>query len=162
MLSKTMQDALNEQINKEYYSAYLYLSMSAQAAAYRRKRDRVHEALSPKFGLVKPGGAFYLFPNITGLCENLGAIDACRALPAPDRDRTSPATLVQMFLLWRYQVATMDRRSFGRLGSEGLHYLRLSIATGLSDLMTGLKRIGAAAADRDGFHAFIAEGQHLW
>ncbi len=29
MLSKTMQDALNEQINKEYYSAYLYLSMSA-------------------------------------------------------------------------------------------------------------------------------------
>jgi ferritin len=29
MLSKTMQDALNEQINKEFYSAYLYLSMSA-------------------------------------------------------------------------------------------------------------------------------------
>ncbi|MBM3129598.1 MAG: ferritin [Chloroflexi bacterium] len=29
MLSKTMQDALNEQINKEYFSAYLYLSMSA-------------------------------------------------------------------------------------------------------------------------------------
>jgi ferritin len=29
MISKTMQDALNEQINKEYYSAYLYLSMSA-------------------------------------------------------------------------------------------------------------------------------------
>jgi ferritin len=29
MLSQTMQDALNEQINKEYFSAYLYLSMSA-------------------------------------------------------------------------------------------------------------------------------------
>jgi ferritin len=29
MLSKTMQDTLNEQINKELYSAYLYLSMSA-------------------------------------------------------------------------------------------------------------------------------------
>lgn len=29
MLSKTMQAALNEQINKEFYSAYLYLSMSA-------------------------------------------------------------------------------------------------------------------------------------
>lgn len=29
MLGKTMQDALNEQINKELYSAYLYLSMSA-------------------------------------------------------------------------------------------------------------------------------------
>jgi len=29
MLSKTMQDALNEQINAEIWSAYLYLSMSA-------------------------------------------------------------------------------------------------------------------------------------
>ncbi|MBI5653180.1 MAG: ferritin [Chloroflexi bacterium] len=29
MLSQTMQAALNEQINNEYYSAYLYLSMSA-------------------------------------------------------------------------------------------------------------------------------------
>jgi ferritin len=29
MLSKTMQDALNEQINHEMYSAYLYLAMAA-------------------------------------------------------------------------------------------------------------------------------------
>ncbi len=29
MISQKMQDALNEQINKEFFSAYLYLSMSA-------------------------------------------------------------------------------------------------------------------------------------
>ena len=29
MLSKAMQDALNDQINKEFYASYLYLSMSA-------------------------------------------------------------------------------------------------------------------------------------
>ncbi len=29
MISKTMQDALNDQINKELYSSYLYLSMAA-------------------------------------------------------------------------------------------------------------------------------------
>jgi ferritin len=29
MISKTMQDAINEQINKELYSSYLYLSMAA-------------------------------------------------------------------------------------------------------------------------------------
>lgn len=29
MLSKAMQDAINEQINKELYSSYLYLSMAA-------------------------------------------------------------------------------------------------------------------------------------
>jgi len=29
MISKTMEDALNKQVNREYYSAYLYLAMSA-------------------------------------------------------------------------------------------------------------------------------------
>ena len=29
MISKAMQDAVNEQINKELYSSYLYLSMAA-------------------------------------------------------------------------------------------------------------------------------------
>jgi ferritin len=29
MITKTVQDAVNEQINKELYSSYLYLSMSA-------------------------------------------------------------------------------------------------------------------------------------
>ena len=32
MLSKTIQDAINEQINKELYSSYLYLSMSSYYA----------------------------------------------------------------------------------------------------------------------------------
>ena len=29
MITKPMQDAINEQINKELYSSYLYLSMAA-------------------------------------------------------------------------------------------------------------------------------------
>ncbi len=29
MISKTMQDGINDQINKEFYSSYLYLSMAA-------------------------------------------------------------------------------------------------------------------------------------
>ena len=32
MISQTMQDAINEQINKELYSSYLYLSMAAYFA----------------------------------------------------------------------------------------------------------------------------------
>ena len=43
---------------------------------------------------------------------------------------SSPATLFQLFLLHRYHVAAMDRRSFGALDSEGQHFIRLSIATG--------------------------------
>ena len=37
MISKKMQDALNEQINKEMYSSYLYLSMAAQAEDWNLK-----------------------------------------------------------------------------------------------------------------------------
>jgi hypothetical protein len=55
----------------------------------------------------------------------------------------------------------MDRRSFGSIGSEGQHYLRISIATALDDLKTGLERIREAATDIDGFQKFIKEGKHL-
>ena len=139
-------------------------SIARMREAFTERRDLMVAGLNaiPGVRCRKPGGAFYLFPNIAGLCENLGAIEAHRQLPAADRGRTSPATLAQMFLLWRYQVATMDRRSFGRIGSDGLHYLRLSIATGLDDLKTGLERMRSAADDRGGFHAFIQEGKHLW
>jgi ferritin len=37
MLSQKMQDALNAQINAEYYSSYLYLSMAAHAEAVNLK-----------------------------------------------------------------------------------------------------------------------------
>jgi len=41
--------------------AALKTDMSEQVAAYKRKRDMVCDALGEKFGLVKPGGAFYAF-----------------------------------------------------------------------------------------------------
>lgn len=39
----------------------LKTDMSSHVAAYRRKRNMVQKALGEKFGLVKPGGAFYAF-----------------------------------------------------------------------------------------------------
>ena len=41
----------------------LDLDMSAATAAYRKKRDIVFESLSKKFEVVKPEGAFYIFPK---------------------------------------------------------------------------------------------------
>jgi hypothetical protein len=32
----------------------------------------------------------------------------------------------------------------------------------MEDLKLGLERIRAAAKDRDGFVAFVREGEHLW
>ena len=40
------------------------VDMSPQIAAYRRKRDMVVEGLSERYALVRPGGAFYAFPEV--------------------------------------------------------------------------------------------------
>lgn len=132
--------------------------------AFQERRDVVIAALNriPGISCQMPKGAFYAFPNIGGLLERLGATDAYRALPQDVRVRTSPSTLFQMFLLFRYQVATMDRRSFGKLGSEGKHYLRLSIATGQDDLVEAVARIARAADDTESFAAYMAEGTRLY
>ncbi len=39
------------------------VDMSEQVAAYRRKRDMIVEGLGDRFEIVKPGGAFYVFPR---------------------------------------------------------------------------------------------------
>ena len=43
--------------------AALDVNMSDAVAAYRRKRDIAFDTLSPKFEVVKPEGAFYIFPK---------------------------------------------------------------------------------------------------
>ncbi|HXH28762.1 MAG TPA: aminotransferase class I/II-fold pyridoxal phosphate-dependent enzyme [Candidatus Polarisedimenticolia bacterium] len=132
--------------------------------AFRRRRDTVVPALNALQGVTcqTPKGAFYLFPNIAGLCERVGAFEAHRKLPPDVRGRTSPATLFQMFLLYRHHVATVDRRSFGQIGSEGKHFLRLSIATGMEDLRQAVEWLGAAGRDADGFAAYVRAGGRLF
>jgi aspartate aminotransferase len=139
-------------------------AIAAMVTAFRQRRDMMVAALNAIPGITCriPGGAFYLFPNIGGVCERVGAIAAHEQLRPEDRRRTSPSTLFQMFLLWRYQVATLDRASFGRIGAEGQHFLRLSIATGTEDLRDAADRIRRAADDRTGFQEFMREGEHFW
>ncbi len=129
--------------------------------AFQRRRDLVVPALNAIDGITcqNPKGAFYAFPNISGIVERLGAQEAFDSLPQDVRERTSPATLVQLFLLYRYKVATMDRRSFSTLGSEGQHYLRLSIANNDEELSEAVRRIAVASTDADGFQEFFASGQ---
>lgn len=130
-------------------------------AAFQERRDVVVAGLNAIDGITcsRPSGAFYVFPNIKGACERLGIVDAWLSMPDEARSRTTPSTLFQMFLLYRYQVATMDRKSFGRIGSEGRHFLRLSIATGLADLREAVARIAAAATDAAGFREWFATGK---
>ena len=131
--------------------------------AFQERRDVVVAELNSIEGVrcQVPKGAFYVFPNIAGVCERLGAIDLFERLPADVKARTSPSTLVQMFLLFRYGVATLDRRAFGVIGAEGRHFLRISVATALDDLQEAMSRIETASRDRAGFEAFVREGRRL-
>jgi aspartate/methionine/tyrosine aminotransferase len=137
--------------------------IARMVAAFQERRDLVVPALNAIEGVrcQVPGGAFYVFPNVAGLCEGLGAFEAHAGLPAEVRERTSPSTLLQRFLLFRHHLATLDRRSFGRLGSDGRHHLRLSIATAREDLTVAVERLERAGRDRDAFRAFVREGRFL-
>ncbi len=130
--------------------------------AFQERRDRVVPGLNAIPGITcrTPRGTFYVFPNVAGYCEDLGILEAHAALPEEERARTSPSKLLQLFLLYRYGIATLDRGSFCRLGSEGEHYLRLSIANSMEELEAGVRRMADAAGDREGFRAFLEEAPH--
>ncbi len=131
---------------------------------FQMRRDLVVDGLNsiPGIRCLKPKATFYVFPNVEGVCRNLGIFDAFDSLPVGVRGKTSPSTLLQMFLLFVHGVATLDRKSFGRIGAEPFHYLRLSIATGTEELKKGIERIAAAAGDREGFRRFFENGDHLF
>ena len=95
-------------------------------AAFKERRDVVVEGLRriPGLGCVKPKGAFYAFPNITGT--------GLKSKPFAD------------YLLEKAGVATLAGTSFGQYG-EG--FIRLSYANSVENLRRALERI-ADAVDR--------------
>ena len=133
------------------------------ADEFQVRRDLVVDELNAIDGVHcnKPEGAFYVFPNIGEACEKLGAIEAYESLSEKEKKVTSPSTLFQMFALYEHGVATMDRRSFGNIGSEGKHFLRLSTATDEASLREGISRIKAATLDMAGFERFFGAKEHL-
>ncbi|GAB4369442.1 MAG: pyridoxal phosphate-dependent aminotransferase [Acidobacteriota bacterium] len=133
-------------------------------AAFQRRRDLVVPRLNEIDGMscAMPRGAFYVFPNIAGVCERLGVFDAYAKLPDDVKAKTSPSTLFHMFLLFEHHVATVDRRSFGQIGTEDKHFIRLSIANADDELLEGVRRIADAADDREGFRRFVERGEHLF
>ncbi len=136
-----------------------YEEIARMVAEFQRRRDWIVPALNavPGVRCQMPQGAFYVFPNVAGMCERLGVLAAYQALDDAARRRTSPSRLLQLFLLYRHGVATLHRESFGTRGAEGEHYLRLSIATSLEKLQEGVARMAAAGEDREGFARFMTE-----
>ncbi|MEC8149293.1 MAG: aminotransferase class I/II-fold pyridoxal phosphate-dependent enzyme, partial [SAR324 cluster bacterium] len=124
---------------------------------FEQRRNEIWEALNKVEGIScrKPGGAFYLFPNISEVCSNLGLMEFNEGLPEAEKKETSPAGFFQMFALYEHQVAVLDRRSFGSLGSEGKHYLRLSTASEIGVLREGVRRLEEASKNLAGLQRFL-------
>ncbi len=154
---------IQEAGREAYESPESERTVSEMVQAFERRRDWVVPALGDIDGIrcQNPKGAFYVFPNVAGACERLGILEAHVAMEPQARARTSPSGLLQMFLLYRHGVATMDRPSFGAIGAEGQHFLRLSIATGIEQIKRGVARIAEAVEDPQGFARFLEE-ERLW
>lgn len=92
-------------------------------AEYQHRRDVIVDGLNtiPGFTRQKPQGAFYVFPNITGI--GVGSTELAN------------------FILEKAGVALLPGNSFGEYG-EG--YLRLSYANSIENIHKGLGRIRAA------------------
>jgi len=128
---------------------------------FESRRNLIWNQISkiPGISCQKPGGAFYLFPNISAVCENLDLINKHQSLST--EEQSSPANLFQMFSLYEHQVAVLDRNSFGQIGADGRHFLRLSIAAEQSVLEEGVRRIKAAAEDVSGLDKFLKKRPDL-
>jgi aspartate aminotransferase len=100
--------------------------VDAMVRSFRERRDVIVDGLNavPGISCLRPKGAFYVFPNITGLGLGTSAQVADR-------------------FLYEAGVAVLAGTAFGRAG-EG--YLRLSYANSLPNIRLALTRISEWAA----------------
>ena len=131
--------------------------IAKMVATFEQRRNVIWQQLNdiPGVSCQKPGGAFYLFPNISGVCEQLSLVEYHAQLPEAERQATSPSGLFQLFALYGHRVAVLDRKSFGQVGADGLHFLRLSTASDLPVLEDGVRRIRNASEDHAGLRRFL-------
>ena len=96
---------------------------------FMHRRDLIVAGLNNIKGVscLLPKGAFYVFPNVTKACQNLGLKDSIE---------------LQQKLLQEGNVAVLPRTSFGpKNPGETQEYIRLSYATSRENIVEGLKRI---------------------
>jgi aspartate aminotransferase len=98
-------------------------AVTAMLEEYRKRRDNIHAWLTAHPGIkcVKPSGAFYLFPDISGLLS---------------RDVLRTSTDFAQALLEKEHVVVTPGEAFDAPG-----YLRISYATSMEQLREGADRI---------------------
>ena len=110
-------------------------SVETMRQAFQERRDYIVSALNaiPDVECLNPGGAFYVFPNVSALYG---------ANWTPDGD--SPRTIggsddFAAYLLEKYEVAVIPGSGFGADAN-----IRLSYATSMANIQKGVARIAEA------------------
>jgi len=98
MLSKTVVDALNEQINREIYSSYLYLAMAAwsESANRRGMAHWLREQSKEEYGHAM---------KILGYIEDHGAKVVLKAIGEPPAEFKNPVELFQQVLAHEKKIS---------------------------------------------------------
>jgi len=96
--------------------------------SFTRRRNLIVEGLNTLEGIhsLKPGGAFYVWPNVTELCKMTGAEDA---------------EALRKRLLYEAEVAVLADRQFGTPPEGDGEHIRFSYATSEANIEEGLERI---------------------
>ena len=116
----------------------------AMKQTFHERRDLIVELLNGIEGIhcLVPAGAFYVWPNVTGVCEKLGLPDS---------------NALQDYLLYEGGVAALGRHCFGRRADdEDQEYLRFSYAASSEVIRKGLERVAEAVADTARAKKFLA------
>jgi aspartate aminotransferase len=96
---------------------------------YRERRDLIVKGLNDIKGItcLVPDGAFYVFPNVTQACKNLGLKDSGE---------------LHQLILHKADVAVLTRTSFGLKNvGEKEEYIRICYAVSRENIIEGLRRI---------------------
>ncbi|MFH0944709.1 MAG: pyridoxal phosphate-dependent aminotransferase [Planctomycetota bacterium] len=105
-------------------------------ASFLERRNLIVKLLNDMPGVTckTPGGAFYVWPNVTGACERTGVKDSEE---------------LRKLLLHEAGVAVLADIHFGpRIKGEGQH-LRFSYATAKDDIIEGCKRMAELLKQRE-------------
>jgi len=105
-------------------------SVTKMREVFLQRRDRIVPGLNeiPGFDCQTPGGAFYVWPNVSGACERVGAKDSDE---------------LRKRLLYEAGVAVLADNHFGsRVAGDGEH-IRFSYASSLGAIDEGLSRIAS-------------------
>jgi len=126
MISKTMQDAINEQIKNEFYSAYLYLSMSAYFESINLPGSA--KWMRAQFGEEQT----HALKMLDYINDRDGRV-ALKAIDQPPADFASPVAVWEMVLEHEKKVTALIHNLYAQAVKENDYATQTFLAWFISE-----------------------------